>query len=111
VDQVPRRVSESAPSDNEDAVIDLVLNSTGGITLMAQTSQIKQVVRDTITQVTGNMICVHSFPDSSMRMKWTKDELFHVARSLGFASLCKRLQSDAKYATLLASLVRRHPFE
>lgn len=72
------------------------------LSLKHQNQTIQLIVQRGIKNVRYN---INAFPDSRMKVKFSRDALHKAASDLGFRDVSRRLSRDLDYVTTLAELV------
>ncbi|KAJ7750300.1 hypothetical protein B0H16DRAFT_1843494 [Mycena metata] len=67
-------------------------------------SRIQHLLRQTFVKVTGDILLVNAFPDVGERLKYSRDALNSVSKSLGYAAITERLRKDDVYSKEIAKV-------
>lgn len=78
---------------------------SSALLLKHQNSTIQMIVQHSIKNVRYNIFFVDAFPDSRLKIKFSRDALHKAASDLGFRDVSNRLSRDLDYVTTLAELV------
>lgn len=95
----------------------LVYSSSGEVGILAQTDEVKIVVRKAIYFTEEYIIFENAFPDLATRVAWTRKALLKAANYLTQSKLThyshylfikKRIKEDPEYLKALSSVVREN---
>ncbi|KAJ7750303.1 hypothetical protein B0H16DRAFT_858512 [Mycena metata] len=82
----------------------LTFTARGVLNLNSQASRIQHLLRQTFVKVTGDILLVNAFPDVGERLKYSRDALNSVSKSLGYAAITERLRKDDVYSKEIAKV-------